>query len=236
MPSNRRAAGKVQLTDNQELDGRISELSKHFQEEMGKFRAEMCQKVAEEENPAPGDLYSRFNNFEKVINHEISTLRVEISSLNSRLDDVESKFEIQLRRQNRNKLIIHGVNDVRSESVEQLVEKTINALNSSSKNGQICIDRIDIGDCYRVGKINSTYRRPVVVEFIYVLKRNAVFQCKSSLKGTDISISEFLTKRTYHLYQEVRKTHKRDCWTMNGLIYVKHNNVKKLIKSVDDIH
>lgn len=111
----------------------------------------------------------------------------------------------------------------------------MNIVNKSIKDKADEIVRNDISDCYRYGKVDVNRPRPVVIEFVRVLKRGEVFRNKSAFKGTKVVISEFLTKRRHSLFREARKRYDKNCWTVNGNVYVNVNGSKRVIKDISEL-
>ena len=63
--------------------------------------------------------------------------------------------------------------------------------------------------------------RPILFKFCDAVDRGKVWFSKTQLKGTGITMSEFLTKRRHHLFIQARQClGVRNCWTREDRIYV----------------
>ena len=65
--------------------------------------------------------------------------------------------------------------------------------------------------------------RPIIVKFASYRKRNTVFYNKKKLKGSNIMITENLTKKRYDLLKlSLQKLGRNSCWSKDGRILTKY--------------
>lgn len=85
----------------------------------------------------------------------------------------------------------------------------------------------DICSMHRLGSKGSK-PRPVLVRFTSQKQRSAVWNAKSGLKSTGITLSEFLTKPRHETFMLGRKHFGiRNCWTTEGKIVVQTTDGKR---------
>ncbi|CAG9786470.1 unnamed protein product [Diatraea saccharalis] len=76
---------------------------------------------------------------------------------------------------------------------------------------------------------NSSLRpRPIIIKFKSLQERDEAWSAKVGLKGTGITVSEFLTKRRHKLFLECRERFGlHSCWTRGGRIMVVGADTKR---------
>lgn len=99
------------------------------------------------------------------------------------------------------------------------------------------IHKDHIRSCYRLGKASGDKPRALLVKFSEIPVRKEVWQAKTLLKGSSISIAEFLTPHRRVIFKEARRLHgMRKCWTQDGNIYLKTNNGDKIrLSSIEQL-
>ncbi|KOB72711.1 Uncharacterized protein OBRU01_04276 [Operophtera brumata] len=91
-------------------------------------------------------------------------------------------------------LLFHGL----VESTESVVEDSIiHLLTNQVKLSNISPEQL--AACHRLGT-NTSKPRPVMVRFANYKIRNLVWNSKTSLKNTGITVSEFLTKSRHDVF------------------------------------
>lgn len=122
------------------------------------------------------------------------------------------RHEIFLRK---NVLLFHGVADTKTEKIHDVIKKVIvDQVGISEFTGD------NIESCFRLGT-NSNKPRPVLVRFKDLEYRQQVWDNKTSLKGTGITISEFLTKSRHNIFMEARRHFgMHSCWSSDGKIVI----------------
>ncbi|KAI5643958.1 hypothetical protein NE865_04134 [Phthorimaea operculella] len=207
---------------------RIAELSKN----MDNLAALFTSKLAHFEKsipPAPQDnstLVSEFNEFKSFIMAAVSNLKAQIELIYLSLEDIEM-------RSRSNILLLHGLPEKKDESLIQVI-------------ASVCNDKLLISNatasalksCHRLGKNAGVENpRPVLIRFSNNDARHEVWLAKRKLKGTGLTLSEFLTPVRHALFLEARKAlGVKDCWTMDGrIVAVCPDGKRKKIGSKSDL-
>ena len=161
------------------------------------------------------------------LNEEISNLRDENAQLREIIDNQE-----QYSR--RNCLLIHGVAETQREKTDAVV------LDIFQNQLGIPEEAININyfeRSHRLGKVRSTdqgrrgSKRPIIEKFTSYRTRNEVFYNKKKLKGSNVVITENLTKKRYSLLKaSLDVLGRHSCWTKDGRILTKKNNEVVQIK------
>lgn len=128
-------------------------------------------------------------------------------------------------------LLVHGMQE---ENQEQLDDKIFKILSVQLKLPDVKHNEIDI--CHRLGsKSNKT--RPVLVRFTSVKFRNDVWKSKTNLKGSGLTISEFLTKPRQETFIAARKYFGvGQCWSADGNIIIQlPDKSRKKITSMSEL-
>lgn len=146
------------------------------------------------------------------------------------------KFSLQLCK---NKLLIYGVVESKEENSHNIIDSTLQILNNKLTSRGIIIDKNQVNDCYRYGRnrssINPDKHRPVLLEFTHTWNRNNVYFNKSAFRGTKVVISELLIGPRYDIYREAKKRYNKNCWTVNGKVFICVDGEKRLIRNITDL-
>ena len=194
---------------------------------------------------------SNFKLFFKSIVAQLDDTNEKVSVLNSKCDDLQSKYEVskavsdrlyaeKLKLDNkihdlvdsindleqysrRNCLLIHGVEEKDRENTDKL------ALDVFNNNLEINTTVNDICRSHRIGKKRPNKTRPIIVKFLSYRSRKQVFGNKRKLKGSSISVSESLTKTNYDLFRKTQDSlGKSNVWTFDGRICFKTEDDDKI--------
>lgn len=214
--------GSAKLTVK-ELDSRMSDLSRHFQSELTKFRGEI-EKVKTPEVAADGEenrletFRHRLDFFEATVKNELKCLQSQINELKTANEKMSFKLDGVTQYNCRNNLLLHGVKETRDEDLYA------QARNLLQDKLNIKIDKHEIDSCYRYGKKHdlNNRSRPILIKFLNGWRRNEVFHGKRQFKGTNIMCTEHLSPLRYNLFKEIKKRFGRDCWTKDckvGFVY-----------------
>ncbi|XP_063373843.1 uncharacterized protein LOC134661632, partial [Cydia amplana] len=112
-----------------------------------------------------------------------------------------------------NILLLHGV----PEAQDEVVVETVTS---------ICQDKLQLQGisessfivCHRLGKSMSKKKpRAVLIKFVCLRTRNAVWSAKKLLKGSGYTVSEFLTGARHAVFVEARRVYGvKGSWTSDG--------------------
>lgn len=82
------------------------------------------------------------------------------------------------------------------------------------------ISNNNVAACHRLG-VKKGKPRAVLVRFTDYRYRHLIWSNKTSLKGTGLTISEFLTVSRHHVFMEARKHFgMTNCWTADSKVFV----------------
>ena len=187
------------------------------------------------------ELAERVNKLEdfKAINERVTEeLKSENSRLKDRLEVLESAVDDQEQRSRNFCLMIHGVKEEEDEDTDVHVLKVLNGdlgLPIALENIQRS-HRIGPRNSGRNTRQNQTKPRPIFLRFRDFRSRQSAYRNKKKLKGTGVNITESLTKRRYALYKlAIAKFGIGNCWTSEGRVTTKIDNVYKIISSESDL-
>lgn len=239
MPYTRKSAKNVSNSDN--ITTRVDRLSAHFQSEMDKFRKELTTVRQSDTNSEPRDvsttneLLLKFNEFQHNMELDMQALRAQIESLSATITETARYTDRNLQQSHRSKLLVYGIPESDGEGTEALMNKVINVVNKQMKSKNVEIQLQDISDCYRYGKRRADKPRAIFVDFVRIFRRNLVYNNKSAFKGSKVLIAEYLTKARFEIFKEAKRRFNRDCWTLNGDVFVSINGVKRLVRGLQDL-
>lgn len=172
---------------------------------------EKLQKISpasSQPHPDIAVLSQDFQNFKTYVWKTLSLFKshIELSSL------AFERHEAYLRKK---VLLFHGVADNPNENLRVSI---INILNANMSLPDVSVK--DLQACHRLGASRETLR-PVLVRFYDIQNRHLVWDSKTSLKGSGITISEFLTISRHNTFLKARKHFGlKNCWTSDGKIII----------------
>lgn len=159
---------------------------------------------------SPGSLATEFATFKAFVMVSFRALQSQIEMLAQQVDQGEM-------RSRRKILLLHGIPEEQKEdtsvvTANMMVEKL--KLVGFSSN--------DISRCHRMGRAAGKDRpRPILFKLRDVVLRDKIWSSKTQLKGSGITLSEFLTKTRHDVFLAARQRFGlAKCWTREGNIYV----------------
>ena len=127
----------------------------------------------------------------------------------------------------RNCLVVHGIPETNEDSRDTVLHVFNSQLNVAVTSH--CIDRT-----HRLGRFqpSSNKPRPVIVKFVSNETRRQVFSAKRRLKGSNIVITENLTKRRSELLHRTKsQPDVKVAWTTDGrIVCLLESGEKRTIK------
>lgn len=163
-------------------------------------------------------LSEEFSRCQDFVRSTMDIYNKQLSIIAAQLDGQEMKSRVK-------SLLLHGISEKEKEDTDQLIEDTL-------------VSRLDIKTTYfvskRLGPKRPNKTRPILV---YFDTRRAIWNSKTKLKGSGITMSEFLTKSRHAVFVEARKRFDvRRCWTTEGRIVVlKDNGSRVLLDTMEDL-
>lgn len=147
--------------------------------------------------------------FRELIFGILSLLRQQIRECTKQVDDLET-------RNRRKALIISGIPEKLSEDCTQSLLDVFN-----KKMGLSNITKSSIKVCHRLGSQNEQRHRPILVRFTSMDLKMAVWKAKTKLRGTSLSLKEFLTRARQAVFAKSRLHFgMRSVWTQGGVISI----------------
>lgn len=187
----------------------MNQLSATFTERMGALETELLKGVPSTTTTA--SLSSEFFNFKTFILKSLRVLQEQIDLIQLSVDQIEMRSRKKI-------LLLHGVPEQKDESTTNLVASIV-AEKLKLKGFNVS----EIQRSHRMGKVGTSggRPRPILFKVCDMVVRSKIWMAKTNLKGTGLTLSEFLTRRRHHLFTEARKRFGvKGCWTRDGAIYV----------------
>lgn len=186
---------------------------------------ERLQMVSPEKVPSVNSIAAEFKQLQTFVVSSFSNIQKQLSILTNECDDMEM-------RSRRKILLFHGVPDAKDEDTLEAVTGVINKHLSS-----LCLRPVHISRAHRMGRSSPNKPRPILVKFSSVQIRDETWFSKTGLKGTGVTVSEFLTRRRHRIFVAAReKLGISKCWTSGGRIVALGDDGKRhSITSLDDL-
>nr|XP_037873461.1 uncharacterized protein LOC119629952 [Bombyx mori] len=167
-------------------------------------------------------LSREFAEFKSFVCNALSALKTQIELLTLGLD----RHEMMSRRK---VLLLHGVNNNKDPSATVL-----DILKGPMKLSHII--STDIVTCHHLGA-NKSKPRPVLIRFKCHSHRSEVWKNKVLLKGSGLTLSEFLTKSRHDAFLGARKHFGlKQCWTSEGKIVIQlSDKTRRKIETVAEL-
>ncbi|KAI5637408.1 hypothetical protein NE865_09839 [Phthorimaea operculella] len=207
---------------------RITALSKNMNDLANLFTSKFAQ-FEKSIPPAPQDnstLASEFYAFKDFIMTAVSNLKTQIEIIYHSLEDMEMKSRSNI-------LLLHGLLE---KDDEDLTQHFTSICNNQLQLASITADSFTA--CHRIGRNMSAEKpRPVLIRFSHSKSRQEIWLAKSKLKGTGLTLSEFLTPARHALFLEARKAlGVKGCWTMDGrIVAICPDGKRKRIGTMSDL-
>lgn len=162
-------------------------------------------------SPTLNQLRDEFYSFKGIVSSMLSLMQQQISDCVKNIDAINTHHR-------KKALIFNGIPESNKDDLQQEVLSLLHG-----KMGLTSINSSSLKQCFRLGVQQSNRPRPVVVFFYDHQCKVQVWNMKSKLKGSTISLGEFLTKVRQSIYKCARKHFgMRNVWSLDGVIYIKH--------------
>lgn len=185
------------------LQSAIGDLKTLFSTQLAEF-----QRSLEKAAPTPtiSTLAAEFGSFKKFVITALSQLQSQANLLAQECDRIEMSGR-------RKFLLVHGVVEGQGEETKAALLKL------ASERLKVTLSSDRISRCHRFGRVAGSKPRPILVKFAQAADRDKLWFAKTALKGSGITISEFLTRTRHEVFMEARKrVGISKCWTKNGVI------------------
>ena len=190
------------------LEVKFDNCMKSFEAKLSAARPSTVQQLAAE-----------FAQFRDTMVSALQVLKGQVAALNQITDDLDNRSRCKF-------LLFRGI----AETEDDLLPTICNIVTDKLKIPSQDFAVNEIRSCYRVGSPgDSSKPRPVLVKFSKLSTRKKIWQSKKLLKGSSVSIAEFLTARRRNLFKEARSVlGMQRCWSSEGVIYVKDDKGVKI--------
>ena len=190
----------------EDIKGTLDALTHLFTTRMSTFEQDL-QKLSPARNPTISTLVQEFDKFRTFVMSSFADIQGQISILNSECDDLEM-------RSRREMLLLHGVPENEEDNIVEVVADVLKS--------QVHLKEFEASDLCRAHRMGRAGEkpRPILVKFRNRGVRDEAWYAKTSLKGSGVTISEFLTSRRHKLFKAARlKLGISKCWTREGRIF-----------------
>ena len=163
----------------------------------------------------------------KDIEARVKAIEANNETLKQKCKSYEDEIDALEQYGRRNCLLLHGVPEAEHEKTDLVFCKTI------SDKLNLEIDPHLLDRSHRLGKPKKDGKpRPIIAKFARYNTRAAVFAAKKQLKGSNLLITESLTRKRVTVLNDSIKTYgSKKVWTLDGEIYTKDkptDNVKHI--------
>ncbi|XP_047035904.1 uncharacterized protein LOC124641759 [Helicoverpa zea] len=198
-------------------------LEESFNQKMDQLGAQIQAAGPAKETVAK--IAEEFRTFRELIFNMLGLLRKQIAECVLHIDGLEM-------RHRRKALIFQGLPEEEKEDCSSMVLGVL-----SSKLGLKDITAASIKVAHRLGSPSKDHARPILVRFSSSDVKSTVWKTKTRLRGTKISVKEFLTKTRQSIFAKARLHFgMRACWTQDGVIVIKASDGSRhRIVSMDEL-
>lgn len=174
----------------------------------------------------PSRLASDFNAFRSFVTTALQCLQAQVDGLYKLCDSQEM-------RSRRKIILLHGVPEADNEDV---VDVSLEIFSSKLKVPNITAD--GISRCHRLGSHRENKPRPILIKLCDLSKKERIWNSKTGLRGTGITLSEFLTKHRHNIFMSSRSRFGvSKCWTNGGRIFViGADGVRHTVETMEDLN
>ncbi|CAH2062204.1 unnamed protein product, partial [Iphiclides podalirius] len=161
-------------------------------------------------NPTLVQLQEDFSAFKELVGSMLNLLQQQVNECYKTVDTLDM--------QHRRKVILfNGISEAPEVNV---VEEILGIIHN--KFALTHVSDASFKRCHRIGVQQSDRISPVLVQFVDHTLKSQIWNSKSKLKGSVVSMSEFLTKARQLIHKRARKHFGfRNVWTLDGVINIK---------------
>lgn len=185
----------------------INDLALHFSTTMAEFQKNLSTAIPA--TSPTSNLAAQFSSFRTFILSALENLQLQVKYLSEQQDRLEMGSRKKF-------LLVHGVPENKTEDTTTVLVELL-----SERLHMPDFSREDISRCHRIGSSKGDKHRAVLVKFKQLSTRSHVWYAKTKLKGSGITISEFLTKTRHDAFMAARqRVGLSNCWTKDGVIFL----------------
>lgn len=188
------------------METTILDMQKYFEERMAKFELDLQKKSSS----STGSLAEEFATFKSFVLQTLKSFSQQLEAVARKVDNIEMHSR-------RNMVLLHGVEEKKDEETDAVVAEVVKQ--------HLKLDSFtaaDIKRCHRMGRQTSNKKpRPILIKLRSSSIRDSVWFSKTKLKGSGITLSEFLTRSRHTAFMAAReKFGVTKAWTRQGFVYV----------------
>ncbi|CAG9782668.1 unnamed protein product [Diatraea saccharalis] len=190
------------------IQNSMNQLQKIFTDRMDRYQSDL---QASAPSTTISNLNSEFSTFRSYIMTALQSLQEQINLLAQQTDNMEMHSR-------RKMLLLHGLPEESNEDTVAVLVKTVTdrmKISGFTKN--------DISRCHRMGRKTATSNRPrpLLLKLRDQEVRSKIWFSKTVLKGSGLTISEFLTKSRHDAFMAAREKYGvNKCFTKLGFVFV----------------
>ncbi|XP_073942403.1 uncharacterized protein [Choristoneura fumiferana] len=193
--------------DTKALTKSMDELAQMFHARMNEFEANLSN--ADSKDYTLSSVAADFMGFKSFVLKALECLQVQVKSLAGQVDQLE-------QRSRRKMVLVHGISEADAE------DTTVLAVEVFKDRIKCDVSVEDISRSFRAGRSQRGKARPILIAFRDVVVRDRIWYSKTALKGSGITLSEFLTLPRHETFKAARERFgMRDSWTRDGVVMVR---------------
>lgn len=186
----------------------LEELTNHFNTRMLDFQKQLNGSGPSTVSPTT-NIQSQFNSFRSFVMTALENLQLQVELLSKQFDAMEMRSRYKI-------LLLHGVPEAKNEEIFDCVSKQL--------TDHVKVPNISVSSfsrCHRLGHPNGSKPRTILLKFKDKNMRDKVWASKTNLKGSGLTLSEFLTQPRHRTFMAARQRFGiTKCWTRNGTIII----------------
>lgn len=189
------------------IKSQLSEITQHFNNKMADFQKEL--KGTTPDTSSSSIIKSEFGTFRSFVLTALENLQLQVELLARQQDELETRSRKKI-------LLVHGVTEEDREDPCASVPKIL-----SEHLGLQQLSADSLSRCHRLGRADGGRPRAVLVKFRELSLRDKVWAAKTKLKGSGVTLSEFLIPSRHKIFLAARQRFGiARCWTRDGSIMV----------------
>lgn len=203
---------------------------KSFDEKLLAEIKKICQAQTRDIVEAMDSKLKTLSEANKIFEKSISILEEKVTKHTNSMTTVQAEVGDLAQYSRRNSIRVFGIPEAPGENTDDIIVTLL-----SSKLG-INISPFDLDRSHRVGKVSKNKSRAIIVKFVSFKTKFSVLTSKSKLKGSKEFIVEDLTKYRLLVLRTAKEYFgKQFCWTFDGKIFIKINDVTHVVKQMKDL-
>ncbi|KAJ8719809.1 hypothetical protein PYW08_011984 [Mythimna loreyi] len=209
------------------LTASLEDLEQHFNARMMEYESRLKSASSVAQPAASPDitaLTSEFAEFRMFVWKALSKFKAQIEMLSLGFD----RHETLMRRK---VLLFHGIAEYPGEKLLDVLSGVL-----TNQMGMSDIRKEHIHVCHRLGTSRGK-ARPILVRLYTSEHRHLIWENKKCLKGTGITITEFLTHIRHRTFMDARKHFgMKSCWSVEGrIVIVTPDSKRHKIETPDEL-